>query len=345
MSNVKTIRKRPATLKDVVERVGVSPTAVSLVLNNRPNKISEETKKRIFEAAEELDYQPNHAARSLATKTTNTIGVIIPDIGNAFFSEAVRTIQTELSKHNYDMLLCNSEEKFENDLKYLKLFANRNVDGVILTMSSESMNLENQKEINKVIETYKVPVVLFDRYIEGNQSKVFVDNLLGGYDVARHLLDNGHKNIGVITGPMNLNSSSDRLEGTIKAFKEEGLKVDERNIVQGNYDMETGREGARKLIGNVSAIFAFNDLQAYGVIEVAKSMGVRIPEDLSLVGFDDIFYSRILDTQLTTVRQPIVEMSKNLCDTLLSLMKEEKDIINIPMKAELVIRNSVRKLD
>lgn|SRR5690554_1338447 len=331
-----------ATLKDVATASGVSSTAASLVLNNRPNNISEKTKEKILKVAKELDYHPNYTARSLATKKTKTIGVIIPDISNAFFAEAVRTIQVELSKNGYDMFLCNSEEKFENDIKYIKLFANRNVDGLILTMSAESMIADNQKTIAKLLKTYQIPYVLFDRYYPNSKYKVFVDNFSSGYEVAKLLLNLGHTNIGVITGPLNLNSAQDRLLGLKKACEEHNVILEDSKIVQGKYDMDSGREGAKKLLGNVTAIFAFNDLQAFGVIETAKSMGLKIPEDFSLVGFDDIFYSTILDTRLTTVRQPIFEMSKIICESLITLMNDSNKEVNVAMKAELIVRDSVR---
>lgn len=333
-----------ATLKDVARASGVSPTSVSLVLNGRKNKISKETKERIKQVAKELDFEPNKTARSLATKKTNTIGVIIPDISNTFFSESVRHIQIELSKHGYDMFLCNSEEKFQNDLKYLKLFSSRNVDGIIITMSSESLEEQNHKVIHKELINMKVPYILFDRFYNGSDSRVSVDNLRSGYEVTKHLIENGHTNLGIITGPLNLNSSKDRLAGALKALSESGLTIDEKHIIQGKYDMESGKIGAEKLFGKVTAIFAFNDLQAYGVMEMARLHGLKIPDDISLVGFDDNFYSEILDTRLTTVRQPIYEMSKKICDILMDLMHHPENKQELSLRAEFIKRDSVKNI-
>ncbi len=338
------MKKKTTTLKDVAISCGVSSTAVSLVLNNKPSNLSEKTKELIKETAAKLGYRPDPTARSLATKKTNTIGVIIPDISNAFFSEAVRHIQVELSKYGYDMFLCNTEEKYANDLKYLELLISRNVDGLILTMSAESLTMDHQDTIKSMLKESKIPYVLFDRFFEGNESKVYVDNEASGYEMTKHLLQNGHTNIGVITGPLVLNSSRDRLKGVKRALKESGIELEKDNVVTGFYDMETGRIGGKKLLNQVSAIFAFNDLQAFGVIETAKQLGKQIPQDVSLVGFDDIFYSAILETQLTTVRQPIYDMSKAISDLLMKMVSdiEHHEVIKLP--AVLIQRNSVKKI-
>lgn len=338
------MKKKTTTLKDVAISCGVSSTAVSLVLNNKPSNLSEKTKELIKETAAKLGYRPDPTARSLATKKTNTIGVIIPDISNAFFSEAVRHIQVELSKYGYDMFLCNTEEKYANDLKYLELLISRNVDGLILTMSAESLTMDHQDTIKSMLKDSKIPYVLFDRFFEGNESKVYVDNEASGYEMTKHLLQNGHINIGVITGPLVLNSSRDRLKGVKRALKESGIELEKDNVVTGFYDMETGRIGGKKLLNQVSAIFAFNDLQAFGVIETAKQLNKQIPQDVSLVGFDDIFYSAILETQLTTVRQPIYDMSKAISDLLMKMVSdiEHHEVIKLP--AVLIQRNSVKKI-
>lgn len=338
------MRKKTTTLRDVADFCGVSATAVSLALNNKPSNLSDRTKQFIIDSANKLGYRPDPTARSLATKKTNTIGVIIPDISNAFFSEAVRHIQIELAKYGYDMFLCNSEEKFTNDMKYLELLLSRNVDGLIVTMSAESMIKENQDKINQVFKDSKTPYVLFDRFCECDASKVFVDNETSGYDIAKHLIDSGHQNIGVITGPLQLNSSRDRLNGVLKAIDEAGLHLKDDHIVTGFYDMETGRVGAQKLLNKVTAIFAFNDLQAFGVIETAKEMGIDVPNDVSLVGFDDIFYASILETKLTTVRQPIFEMSKEIADLLMKMIEDPTYRANKRMKATLIKRHSVKTI-
>lgn len=336
------INKKRLTLKDVADACGVSTTAVSFVLNDKPSNISEATREKILRIAKEMNYQFNGVARALAIRKTNIVGIIIPDISNAFFSESIRHMQVELNKNGYEVILCNSEDKFENDIKYLKLLLSRQVDGLIMTISSESMVNDNWKVIEAMLAENEVPHVLYDRYYPGKAAKVFVDNEQSAYEVTKYLIANGHHQIGLITGPMRLNSSQGRLLGAKKAFKEANLPFNENAVYYGNYDIESGYLGADQLLGKVSAIFAFNDLQAYGVIEKAGKQNIRIPEDLSLIGFDDIFYSSILTTKLTTVKQPLVKMSLAACNLLIELIDNIGENKEISLAGEFIIRDSVR---
>lgn len=339
------ISKKKLTLQDVADACGVSTTAVSLVLNDRPNNISASTRERILRTAKELNYQFNGVARALAIQKTNIIGIIIPDISNAFFSESIRHMQVELNKKGYEVILCNSDDKYANDIKYLKLLLSRQVDGMIMTISSEAMINDNWKTIKAMLEENEVPHVLYDRYYPGNDSKVFVDNESSAYELTNYLIKSGHQKIGVITGPMTLNSSKGRFSGVQKAIRDNGLTLTEDEVYYGNYDVETGYKGATKLLNNVSAIFAFNDLQAYGVIEKARELKIRIPDQVSLIGFDDIFYSSILETKLTTVKQPIEEMSKEACKLLMGLIKDPAKKESISLQGTLIIRDSVKKIN
>ena len=339
------INKKRLTLKDVADACGVSTTAVSFVLNDKPSNISEATREKIIRTAKEMNYQFNGVARALAIRKTNIIGIIIPDISNAFFSESIRHMQVELNKNGYEVILCNSEDKFENDLKYLKLLLSRQVDGLILTISSESMVHDNWRTIQAMLEENEVPHVLYDRYYPGDAAKVYVDNEQSAYELTKYLIKNGHHDIGLITGPMTLNSSQGRLLGAKKALKEAHIPFDENHVFYGNYDIETGHLGADKLLGKVSAIFAFNDLQAYGVIEKARNQNIKIPQDLSLIGFDDIFYSSILSTKLTTVKQPLEEMSLAACNLLIELIDNTGLNKEISLAGEFIVRDSVRKIN
>ncbi len=339
------VSKKKLTLRDVAEACGVSTTAVSFALNNRPSNLSEETRQRIIRTAKEMNYQFNGVARALAMQKTNIIGVIVPAISNAFFSESLRHIQVDLNRRGYDVILCNSDDKYENDIKYLKLLLSRQVDGIIMTISSESMLDENWKTIKDILEENHIPHVLYDRYYPGDDAKVYVDNEKSAYELTKYLIDNGHEKIGIITGPMTLNSSQGRFSGAKKAILEANLPFDESQIFYGNYDLETGRAGAEKLLGNVDAIFAFNDLQAYGVVEVARRKNINIPDDVSLIGFDDIFYSSILETKLTTVKQPIEQMSKVTCDMLLDIIENKKGPKIKSISGEFIVRDSVRNIN
>lgn len=336
--------KQKTTIKDIAGVTGFSVATVSLVLNNKAKNIPDSTRERIKCVADEMNYLPDYTARSLVTGKSHTIGVIVPDISNIFFAETVRHVQLELDKYGYDIILCNSEEKMENDIKYIGWLASRRVDGLILTMSAESMNIDNRERIQSTLDNLKIPYVFLDRYFNDSY-RVIVDNEQSGRDVASYLLSHGHVNIGVITGPACLNSSSNRLKGLTEALREKGIEIPQENIVYGKYDMESGVVGADKLIGQgVSAIFAFNDLQAYGVFVSAKNHNLVVPRDLSVVGFDDNMYSSILETKLTTVRQPIKQMALEVCKMVVNIIQNVNTTKEIKLKAQLIARDSVRNV-
>lgn len=337
-------RAKKPTVKDVAARAGVSATTVSLVMNGKGESIPELTRDRVRRAVMELHYHSDYTARAMVTRKTNLIGVVIPDISNSFFAECVRHLQVSLSQHGYDILLCNSEEKAENDLHYIRLLAGRNVDGLILTPSAEALTEKYEEEVRNTLEFTGLPYLFLDRYYRGDEPKVVVDNAESSYRAAKYLIECGHKKIGAVAGPMTLNSSYNRLKGLKRALEESGLSLPDEYIVEGKYDIETGIRGGEKLIASdVTAIFAFSDVQAFGVYESAKRAGKKIPDDLSIVGFDDAIYSSLLDTPLTTMRQPVKELAEEACRTVLTLVEGTGKIENVHLPAELIIRESVRK--
>ncbi|MDR0831383.1 MAG: LacI family transcriptional regulator [Bacillales bacterium] len=334
------------TLKDVAKQCGVSMTTASLVLNNCKNSIPQITKDKIKETAKVLNYQPNRIALSLATQKSKSVGIIVPDISNGFFADSIKNIQIELNNNGYEVFVCNTDEKHKNDIRYIELLVSRKVDGIIITISAESMVNDNWKQIKELLDYNSLPYVLYDRFYPGNPPKVYVNNQLAAYEVAKLLIAKGHKEIGVITGPLSLNSSAGRLQGVKEAFQEINVSIKEENIFKGQYNYFSGKEGGLILLKNkVSAVFCFNDLQAYGVMEIAQKQNLSIPKDFSLVGFDDIFYSSILNTQLTTVRQPITEMAKQAVKLLLDLINNISTNTDISLPGEIIIRDSLSEVN
>ena len=339
------MREKRTTIKDVASLADVSAATVSIVLNGKGDSVPDSTKERIRRAAAKLNYMPDFNARAMVTRRTNIIGIIAPDISNSFFAELVRCIQLELNQYHYDIILCNSDEKTENDLRYIRLLAGRNVDGLILTMSAESLTDENEPLMRKTLADTHVPYLFLDRYYKGDKPKVVVDNAGSSYQIAKYLLDCGHTRIGVITGPMNLNSSYNRMRGLKKAMEEKGLTLDPECVYEGRYDFESGVKGADLLVGKgVTAIFAFSDMQAYGIYESVRRQGKRVPEDVSVIGFDDSFYSSLLETPLTTVRQPLREMAREACRMILDLVNGGSTDCEARLTAEVIVRSSVKKL-
>ncbi len=340
------MKKDKVTLKDIAEATNLSIATVSLVINGKGDNIPLCTKQRIFDAVREMNYRPDYTARSLATGKSHTIGVIVPDISNAFFAEMVHHLQLELNKYSYDIILCSSEEKMSNDLKYIKLLSGRNVDGLVLTMSAESMEAGNRQMVRHMLKEAAVPYIFFDRYFSSEDYTVSADNTDSGYRIANMLLDHGHRNIGVITGPVSLNSSTNRLSGFIKALQARGVELPPENIYHSQYDVDGGIAGARALLSrpNISAIFAFNDLQAFGVMHYAKDHGLRIPQDISLVGFDDTYFSSLTEPTLTSIKQPIKELAQEASKMIMGIIQGLDCPKNVKLETQIIQRNSVRQI-
>lgn len=341
---MKEARKK-VTIKDVALRAGVSPTTVSMVLNGKDAALPENTRRRVRAAVSELNYSADALARALVTRKTNIIGVVIPDISNAFFSEAVRHIQVEIARFGYDIILCNSEERAENDYRYINLLAGRNVDGLILTPSAEAFTAENAEKMRRLLAGLHIPYLFFDRYYPDEGVRVAVDNEASSYAATQYLLENGHERIGVVAGPLTLNSSRNRLKGVRRALAERGLSLPDELVFEGKYDFATGVNGGTALLQkDITAIFAFSDMQAYGVYESAKRAGKRIPDDISVMGFDDNIYSSVLEVPLSTMRQPVETIAKEVCRAILALVEEKDMETPLCCPARLVRRSSVSDL-
>ena len=337
--------RKKTTIKDVAFHAGVSATTVSMVLNGKDNTIPKETRERVWEAARVLQYNCDFNARAMVTGKTNLIGIVIPDISNAFFAECVRHIQIELAKRYYDVLLCDSDEKAANDLRYVRLLAGRNVDGIILAPSAESLTDEKVGNLRGLLSELGVPFIFLDRYYSNTDAKVIVSNEESSYRISRYLLECGHRKIAAVTGPLTLNSSYNRLKGLKRAMEEYGLTLLDENIYEGKYDFETGLNAGMKLLEtDVTAVFAFSDMQAYGVYEAGRRLKKRIPDDISVVGFDDNFHSAMQLPPLTTMRQPLKEIAEEACRIILDLVEDREGERSAGLPAELIVRESVKKL-
>ena len=340
-----TPRLKRVTIKDVAARAGVSPSAVSIALNGKGESLPEKTRERIRAAADELDYRPDYSARAMVTGKTHIVGIVLPDISNPFFAQLVGQIQTALAARGYDVMLCNSGEKAENGLHSIRLLAGRGVDGLILAPASESLTADGAANLRKVLAGARLPVLFLDRCYEGGMPRVSVDNEDSGYRMAQYLLRMGHTKIGVVTGPLVLNSSRNRLRGVLRALEEKNLSLPEAYIYEGRYDAKSGILGAEKLLKtDVTAIFAFSDVQACGVYKRLFESGKRIPEDISVAGFDDTFYSAVCVPPLTTMRQPLGEISAAACRLLSKMMEGGGAEEEVCVPADLVVRGSVKRL-
>lgn len=333
------------TIKDIAKKANVSIATVSRVMNKKHEGIRPDTRERILKIIEETNYQPNTIAQSMVTNKTSTIGLIIPDIRNPFFPELVRGVEDHSKKYHYNVFLCNTDGDIQKEKEYLDLMTKKKVDGIIYANTYVTID----DEIEKLLSKSNIPVVLIDRWEQKNKySGVFIDNEKAGYMATKYLLSLSHKKIGCITGPEHINNSKDRLNGYKKALKEAGIKVEDKYIQTGDYQIEGGYEAAATLLkqGEVTAIFALNDLMAFGVYQIANETGVNIPEDVSVVGFDNIKYNNILHPKLTTVKQPIYNIGETSTNMLIEII-ENSDKQNqemIYLKTELIERESCKKI-
>jgi LacI family transcriptional regulator len=330
------------TIKDIARITNVSATTVSRVLNNKHEGVSLETRQRILDTIRELDYKPNAIARGLVTKKTNTIGIIIPDISNQFFSDIARGIEDGASDHGYNVFLCNTDDKLDKESKYINALKEKCVDGIIFASSS----MPNIKIISELIKG-SIPVVVVDRHVEiENVYGIYTDNFRGGYIATKHLIDLNHKKIGCITGPLGNHNSKERLDGYKQALLDSCITFNEDLVAEGNYKINGGMKAAEKLIRNkqITALFVSNDLMAYGAYKAIKAAGLNIPEDISIVGFDDTELSQIIEPELTTIRQPAYQMGIEAERALIKIIsgKSVKDR-NKSFSPNLIIRKSTSK--
>lgn len=329
------------TIKDVAKAAGVSITTVSRIINKVEGFTNEETKNRVLKVIKELNYKPNSLARSLVTKRTNTIGLILPDITNPFFPTIAKSIEKRLNLRGYSLILCNSYDDKENEENYLRILRDKCVDGII----ASSAYIDDH---NEVIEDYNLPIVFIDRKCnEDIKYGVFAENIKGAYLATEHLIKLGHRRIGCVIGENGINTTAERLDGYIQALQDNNISVDEDIIKSSQYSISGGYEAGKELLekSDITAIFAQDDLIACGVYKVAKEKKIRIPKDLSVVGFDDIDMVELLEPPLTTIRQNTKDMGNLAVDMLMKLLdnKElESNIVTIP--TNLVLRKSTKKL-
>ncbi len=330
------------TIRDIAREANVSVTTVSLILNGKPNTVSEATAGRIREIAAKYNYAPNHFAVGLVTKKTNTIGLILPDIANTFFAELAKSVDGFCTASGYSMILSNTNNDPEKDLTAVTLLVNRGIDGLIIAFSQDE-NKERSAAFIALLDDLGVPFVALDSWIEGLKcSGVSIHHSKGGMMATNHLISLGHTRIGCITGPRGSYTAERRLKGYIGALTEAGIPFDETLVAAGDYQFDSGSSAAHLLIDRgVTAIFASNDLMAYGAYQAVQSRGLNVPDDVSIVGFDDLFFSNILQTPLTTIHQSVPALGQEAWNLLYDRLKHDGiDDEYRQLEPHLIIRDS-----
>ncbi|WP_442602249.1 LacI family DNA-binding transcriptional regulator [Paenibacillus sp. KN14-4R] len=327
------------TIKDIAKKANVSITTVSLIMNNKCHNIGEDTIKRVRSIIAEHNYRPNALARGLITNKTRTIGLLVPNITNPFFAEITKGVEDGLSEHNYNVFLCNSYNDIHKEKMYINVLKERFVEGVIIS----STNTVTQ-DYYTYLKEQGIAFVILDRHDSQLQyNGIVVDDWKGGYLATQHLLQLGHRKIGCIAESKGLCNINERLRGYQDALKAHGVLYDEKLVVSADLTIEGGCQAALGLMAeqNVTAIFATNDLTAIGVYEAAIQLGKRIPEDVSVVGFDDISFAHYLSPKLTTIRQPIYEIGRRAAANFIYVLQNNTFVQSTEvLDVELIIRNS-----
>lgn len=332
-----------ATMKDIAKLAGVSTSTVSHVIN-KSRFVSEEISERVNKAARELNYRPSALARSLKVNRTKTIGMLVTTSTNPFFGEVVKGVERSCYQQGYNLILCNTEGDNERMRGSIDTLLQKRVDGVILMCSS----LEGERI--DVFEQYPdIPVVVMDwGPMLFTSDKIQDNSLRGGYLAAKHLIDSGHKEIGCITGPLVKHQAQMRYEGYKRALIEAQLSFHADWIIESDFECEGGYEAFNRMYEKgplPSSIFVCNDMMAMGVINAAHEKGIKIPEELSIIGYDDIHIAKFMTPSLTTIHQPKYRLGKAAVEALLNKVEgRETDAQVVQLEPTLIERATVKSL-
>jgi LacI family transcriptional regulator len=327
------------TIKQVADQARVSVATVSRVIN-KTGYVSLDLQERVTAAMRDLNYQPSALARSLRRQETQTIGLLVPQIDHPFFGTLSFAIEKTLFADRYRMLLCSAEENLEKEDIYVEMLLRQRVDGVIFVPTGHSAS-----NLRRLIEQ-KVPVVLVDRDLPGLQlSRVLADNRRGAYEGVRHLLDLGHRVIGIVGGPVYSPPMVTRIAGARQALGEMGLDSSPEVMVSSPHQQfEMGYNALRELLKHKprpTAIFALTDVMAIGVLHAAAEHGLTVPHDLSVMGFDDVPMAAYSLPALTTIAQPIYRMGEVAVQILLrQILGDHPPIENVLLETQLIVRKS-----
>lgn len=328
--------KRSADIRDVAKRAGVSVGTVSRVVNGHPS-VTLAKRERVQSAIAELRFRPDAFAQSLRKRTSNTIGVIIPDIRNPFFAELMQCIEIRARVLGYSVLFVSSHEDPQADADHIEAFAARKVDGILLLPSTGATSAS---------KVGGVPIVVVDRPIEGHPA-VAADNHGGARLAAEYLLSLGHRRVACISGPRNSPTAKARLDGFLSVmtphFRAAGMPIDDY-VVSCEFNYVAGQRAADALLGgpgpHPTAIFAASDQQAIGALRAAADRGIAVPADLSVVGFDGILLSDLVTPRLTTIVQPVAKIAEVAVAMLLDAEPSEEATAPKLLECELAIRDS-----
>lgn len=331
--------EKPAlTINEIARIAGVSRSTVSRVLTGHPN-VKPKTRARVEEVMEELNYRPSPLAQGLATGTLNMVALLIGDIRNPFYSEIARGVEDAANESGYMVVFCNTDYDLKKELFYLQGAKQFGFSGLI------TMSVMDAEELTPVLSKLQFPIVLLNRYLHAYETDVvIVDNFQGGYLAGKHLVELGHTKIAHVSGPLLSTASQERMAGFKQALRDNGIKLNERDIFTGDLRMESGQKYAERWLNQSSrptSIFAANDLMALGVIDTLERAGVKVPYDVSVMGYDDLPFVGVKPISLTTVRQPHYQMGVAAMSLLIDRIHGADTCFQrVTYRPELVIRDT-----
>lgn len=316
------------TIKDIAKALGLSTSTVSRALRDS-YEISPETKKLVLECAEKLNYRPNPIALSLKERKTRSIGVIVCEIANSFFSQVINGIESLAYDKGYNVIISQSHESFEREILAIQYLSSRGVDGILISVSTETSDFEHIRNLHQK----GLPIVLFDRISPDiNTHTIIVDNFKGTYEATEHLIANGYKKIAAISNSEFLSISSERLAGYKEALNSNGIKINKdyiRHCYYGGMVFAEVEEAINQLLilkDPPDAIITLSDKLTIGALKTIKRRGLKIPDDIAIVGFSNSDLTELTDPPLTVVRQPAFEMGKAATELLLQLIESRRPV-------------------
>lgn len=327
-----------ATMKDVAEMAGVSTATVSRALMN-PEKVSAPTRQKVEQAVLAVGYSPHALSRNIKRNESRTILVIVPDICDPFFSEVIRGVEETAAQRGYLVLIGDCAHQNQQEKTFVNLIITKQIDGMLLLGSNLPFDASKEEQRNLP------PMVMANEFApELELPTVHIDNLTAAFDAVHYLQQLGHKRIACIAGPEKMPLSHYRLQGYVQALRRTGIPIENNYIIRGNFTFEAGAEALTTLMAlshPPSAIFCHSDIMALGALSRAKKMGMRVPDDVSIVGFDDIQLAQYCDPPLTTVAQPRYQIGKEAMLLLLEQLQGQPiQSFSRLLDSELIIRNS-----
>lgn len=330
------------TIKDIARKLHISVSTVSRALRNLPD-VNPETKRAVQELAKKLNYEPNYIAQSLINRKTRIIGVIVPVIASPVFGRILSGMNDSAQRHNYQLMICQSNENAELEAGLIRQLASFKIDGLLISVSGQTKG----DQCFEILKRKEVPMILFDRVIpDMDVTKIVVDEFHSAFMAVEHLLQSGRRHIAHLSGPPHLSISISRLNGYLAALKKHQVDLDEKLIIPCPNFEQDAAAGIRKLFLRKpfpDGIFAINDASAVTVIQFLNKKGIRIPEEVAVIGFNDDPFCEIVQPSLTTVRLPCYEIGQRAVDMLVERINDHTIAPEtVTLKSKLIIRNSSR---